>query len=245
MRSLLKSLCLCGVFAAPFISLPVKAQACEIALVLAFDASSSVNSSEYELQLEGTADALLSDEVTNAILGLNGVYLTAFEWNGHANQSMLFNWTYLDDKEDIELVADKIVNHERNDQNSATALGEALIYSYNLLQQLDEPCFRKVVDVSGDGESNIGPKPKVVYENFDFSEIMVNGLAIVDPDRKGKTYYQAIDEYYEKYLIKGPGSFVITAQGFDDFARAIHEKLLKELTPGPIGLINLNGEAND
>ena len=52
--------------------------------------------------------------------------------------------------------------------------------------------------------------------------VTVNGLAIVtdDPNLTG---------YYERRVIRGPGSFVITANGYEDFARAIKLKLLREI----------------
>ncbi|MGQ0485867.1 MAG: DUF1194 domain-containing protein, partial [Hyphomicrobiales bacterium] len=37
--------------------------------------------------------------------------------------------------------------------------------------------------------------------------------------------------YYRDRVITGAGSFVEPARGFEDFARAIREKLLRELRP--------------
>jgi len=64
-------------------SLQAQGNACDLALVLAIDASSSVNSDEYALQMKGMAAALLDTEVKEAILSLGGMYMVAFEWNGH------------------------------------------------------------------------------------------------------------------------------------------------------------------
>ena len=38
-----------------------------------------------------------------------------------------------------------------------------------------------------------------------------------------------LDLYYEDCVIGGPGSFVVVADGFQDFARAIRRKLLLEI----------------
>lgn len=213
-------------------------QSCELALVLAIDASSSVSDHEYRLQMDGTANALLDPEVVNAILALDGVYMAGFEWNGEANQSMLFSWSYLRSQNDIADVARQIVTHVRNNRKAPTALGSALSYAHNLYSMLPANCWRKVVDVSGDGISNHGILPAAVYEIFDFSQITVNGLAIIDPKKRDKSYYKPLDEYYSLELINGPASFVIVAEGFDDFNRAMRTKLLKELTPNQIGFLD-------
>lgn len=213
-------------------------QQCDIALVLAIDASSSVNDQEYRLQMEGTASALLDPEVLDTIFSLDGVYMAGFEWNGSTNQSMLFDWSYLRSEADVAAVANQIVTHIRNTRMAPTALGSALVYAHGLHQNLATPCWRKTVDVSGDGVSNEGVLPATVYGIFNFSQITVNGLAIINPKRRNSDYFEALDEYYESELINGPGAFVIVADGFEDFARAMKEKLLKELTPTQIGLFD-------
>jgi hypothetical protein len=53
--------------------------------------------------------------------------------------------------------------------------------------------------------------------------VLVNGLAIT-------TDFADLVDYYRGNVIVGPGSFVIEARGFDDFKRAIHEKLEREFT---------------
>lgn len=211
---------------------------CEVALVLAIDASSSVNEHEYRLQMEGTASALLDPEVRDAILSLGGVYISGFEWNGQSNQSMLFDWTHVVGEADISRLARQIVNHDRNTTKAPTALGNALGYAHRLMARAPIRCLRQVIDVSGDGISNDGIRPEDVYQLYDFSEITVNGLAILNPYRRGKTFYEAVDEYYMRSLLRGPGAFMIVAEGFDDFARAMKVKLLNELAPSPVGSLD-------
>ncbi|MEM7291479.1 MAG: DUF1194 domain-containing protein [Pseudomonadota bacterium] len=214
-----------------------QSQSCDIALVLAIDASSSVDDQEYRLQMEGTASALMNPNVLDAIVSLNGVYLAGFEWNGETNQSLLFDWSYLRSEADVAAVAQQIVTHVRNNRKAPTALGSALTYAHGLLGNLPTTCWRNVIDVSGDGVSNHGIVPAAVYRIFDFSQITVNGLAIINPKRRNTSFYSALDEYYAAELLHGPAAFVIVAEGFEDFARAMKEKLLKELTPTQIGML--------
>ena len=144
---------------------PAKAQSqvCELALVLAIDASSSVNPREYRLQMEGTAAALTDPDVLDAIAALGGIYLTAFEWNGESNQSRIFDWEFIHTPAQVGAVANAVRNHLRYTRISPTALGSALGYAHRLFPKLPVPCFRQVIDVSGDGASNHGIRNSIWF----------------------------------------------------------------------------------
>lgn len=210
-------------------------QACDLALVLAMDASSSINAKEYDLQLKGMATALLDKEVTEAILSLGGMYMAAFEWNGRTNQKMLFNWSQLNTEADIFALAQALATHERNSEKSPTALGSALGFAHRLFPQLPTQCLRQVVDVSGDGLNNEGITPEKVYALWDFSKITVNGLAIKGSDPLHDNIHQDIDHYYRQKVLHGNASFLVIAENFESFEEAMTKKLLKEIVPGAVG----------
>jgi len=216
---------------------PVEAQTqyCELALVLAMDASSSVDDREYQLQLKGMASALLDIEVQEAIESLGGIYLAAFEWNGQSNQKMLFNWRFVQSRQDLFEVTNLLVGHERNTKKSPTALGAALGFGYRLHQRAPAECTRHVIDVSGDGVSNDGIKPREIYALYDFSRITVNGLVIKDIYTNPESFYRDPEAYYRANVMRGAGAFLVLAHGFDDFEEAMKRKLLKEIVPGAVG----------
>lgn len=216
-------------------SLQAQGNACDLALVLAIDASSSVNSDEYALQMKGMAAALLDTEVKEAILSLGGMYMVAFEWNGRMNQKMLFNWTQLNTEADIFGLADALAKHERNSDNSPTALGSAIGFAHRLFAQLPTKCFRQVIDVSGDGLNNEGITPDKVYALWDFSKITVNGLAINGSDPLHDSAHQDVMTYYRRNVLRGNGAFLVIAENFEAFEEAMKKKLLKEITPGVVG----------
>ncbi|HLA02521.1 MAG TPA: DUF1194 domain-containing protein, partial [Aestuariivirga sp.] len=83
---------------------------------------------------------------------------------------------------------------------------------------------RKVIDVSGDGPENSGADLEAARNNALASGITVNGLSIEAEDHD-------LQDYYLNHVIIGADSFVEPAHGFKDFARAMREKLLRELRP--------------
>ncbi len=218
---------------------PVKAQNqyCNLALVLAMDASSSVDDREYKLQMNGMASALLDPEVQLAIDTIGGMYLASFEWNGRLKQKMIFDWVYLEKGSDAFQLASVLANHERNSTRSPTAIGAALGYAHRLLNKLPVPCSRKVIDVAGDGHNNDGISPDQVYKLYDFSDIQVNGLVIKDFYQSPETFYRDPETYYRDHVMHGAGAFLELAHTFDDFESAMRKKLLKEIVPGPIGML--------
>lgn len=207
-----------------------QAEPCDLALVLAIDASSSVDAVEYALQMRGTAAALLDPKVVEAILALNGVYIAVFEWNGRSNQKQVADWHLLETEADIVRLSSAIAAHERGFDNFPTAIGHAMAYASTLFPALPAPCFREVIDVSGDGVNNEGYDPQIAYRVFPFENRVVNGLVILGDKPNPEPYYRDI-------VLYGPGAFLIIANGFDDFARAMREKLLREIQPGPIAFL--------
>ncbi len=212
---------------------------CSLALVLGIDASLSVDQSEYRLQMSGTAAALMDPMVMDAILTVDGMYLSAFEWSGSSSQKLIFDWIRLDTRQDIIEVAQTLSDHGRQSRHNSTAIGHALRFASDLLRDLPAPCFRKVIDLSGDGANNEGFEPKIAYRTFDFEGISVNGLVILDSGLNPESFYTDPVIYYGGEVLKGAGSFLIIAGGFSDFERAMRQKLLREILPGPVSANNL------
>ncbi len=71
-----------------------------------------------------------------------------------------------------------------------------------------------------------GTMPATAYDAFDFSDVVVNGLVILGAGGDGEI---GLAEYYEAEVLHGPGAFLEIADDFDDFARAIRRKLVREV----------------
>jgi len=143
----------------------------------------------------------------------------------------------LNTEADIFALADALAKHERNSENSPTALGSAIGFAHRLFPQLPTKCFRQVIDVSGDGLNNEGITPDKVYALWDFSKITVNGLAINGSDPMHDSAHQDVMTYYRRNVLYGNASFLVIAENFEAFEEAMKKKLLKEIVPGAVGAL--------
>ncbi|MEM8870703.1 MAG: DUF1194 domain-containing protein [Pseudomonadota bacterium] len=206
------------------------AMTCRIALTLALDVSSSVDEQEYRIQIEGVAQALEDARVRRALFQIPGAYvaLQVFEWSGVGDQTIVVDWTPVRSAEDLDRMAASIRAHQRSVHNAATGLGRALSFALDQLGQVPDCGFHKI-DISGDGQSNVGVPPQQLYAIADFGEVTVNGLAILSDER-------ALGRYYSYFVIRGPGAFLEVADSFEAYPAAIKRKLIKELGVARLGM---------
>ncbi|MCF6305278.1 MAG: DUF1194 domain-containing protein [Rhodobacteraceae bacterium] len=198
---------------------------CRQALALGLDVSSSVDAGEYAAQIDGLAQALDDLQVRRALTGTTKghVALLVYEWGGKNQQSIIQPWLEITDNTRVDQVIATLRGHNRSFGGQPTALGYAM--GFGAVQLAANPdCDRQTLDISGDGVNNDGYRPKQAILNHDFTNIVVNGLVIsgVDAD--------ALVGYFQQEVIYGFGSFVEIANGYDDYARAMKRKLLRELT---------------
>ncbi len=208
--------------------MPRAADEVDLALVLAVDSSGSVNQQRFEQQRNGYADALISKQVLSAISSgeHRRIAVAYFEWSDGRRMARILPWTIVDGEPSARKAAETIRNHRRQlvgDTCIACAIDEAMKHFEELPWRTD----RKILDISGDGESNIGGSVDAARDRALIADITINGLPIA-------TYYEpGLADYYEQRVIGGPGSFIIVAKGFDDFARAVAAKLVREIATLP------------
>lgn len=215
---------------------------CRLALALALDVSGSVNFMEYRLQLDGIANALSSPDVIAAIVATPGdtVAIGVYEWSGPDFQRVLVGWTMLYGPADVAEVAARLRAAERVGSDPSTAIGAAMHYGAGMMATAPA-CWRRVIDISGDGKSNTGPHPRDVAVPGD---VMINALAIggelIDPAENRPVRLPELTAYFRAYIIRGPEAFVETARGFYEFEEAMIRKLERELMV--VAVSELEGE---
>ncbi|WP_172293508.1 DUF1194 domain-containing protein [Pseudoruegeria sp. HB172150] len=207
---------------------------CRHALALGLDVSGSVDAREYRLQLDGLAAALLRPGVQQAFLAFPDapVRIYVFEWAGSGSQRLLLDWREIGGAGDLAEAAAVLNGTGRAAMDPSTAIGEAIAMGAAALGT-QGTCWRRTLDISGDGKSNSGPRPRDLPEGGDLAGVTVNGLVIGADPRNASDRRQAeigeLQAYYHSEVIRGPGAFTEVALGFEDFEEGMARKLLKEL----------------
>jgi hypothetical protein len=206
---------------------------CRLALLLGLDISSSVDADEDALQRGGMVTALTSPEVEAAFFAVDApVALGVFEWSGRYNQEIILDWTMINSRAELLRAAEVIGASRRSYNEFPTAMGEALSFGAEMLARAPR-CLQHTIDIAGDGENNEGDGPAHAYRNPAFDSITVNGLVVANAaDFQTEA---RLTQFYADQVLHGPGAFMVVADGFDDYERAMREKLERELAVAVIG----------
>ena len=196
------------------------ARGCETALVLAMDVSGSIDPSEYRIQIDGLAAALDDPEIREILIE-DRVALTVTQWSTLGQQAQVLPWTRMTDRAAVESFAQATRALPRAYTGADTAVGQALEHALDLFAAVPD-CVRRVVDMSGDGDENVGHTATRARNRAQDEGVEVNALAI-------EMMGPSISNFYRRWVIT-PRGFVETAKGHLDFPRAIRAKLLRELT---------------
>ncbi|WP_119168742.1 DUF1194 domain-containing protein [Algihabitans albus] len=200
----------------------------DLELVLAVDASGSVDDAEYRLQMRGIAAALRAPDVAAAIAsGPDGsIAVTVMLWAEANRPKQALPWARLSGKASIEAFAAQVDEMPRKLPAGGTGIGKAIQYAVWQIERNGYSSARQVIDLSGDGRetafrefSLTAPQGRSVAV---LKDITVNGLAILNevPD---------LDLYYRTEVIGGAGAFVEVARRYEDFAEAMRRKLRREI----------------
>jgi hypothetical protein len=192
-------------------------------LVLAVDASGSVDISEFDLQTHGLASAFRDPEVIAALEGFApaGIAVALVQWSGRRQQMMVIDWTLVRDRPSALAFAETVEATGRW-LLGETAIADALAFGMELLGRNRFEGARRTIDISGDGPTNAGGDPDPVRDAAAAAGITINGLAIVNE-------IPTLDIYFAEHVIGGPDAFLLIAKDYHDFAYAIRQKLLREI----------------
>lgn len=221
-------------FIAALLASPASAFDCHTALVLALDASRSVDRREHDLQRSGLADALRDPEIIAALAPAAGygAIAMAFEWSDPGAETVLAPWTVLDGQTAIHNFAAMLEQGPEIERRLKTGLGSAMRFAAAARAAAPASCARYVIDISGDGPGNAGTPPAGYRAAGLFDGLVINGLVIRHPtlDSAQPPLKDPLP-YYQTHVIQGPGAFVEVVDSYDDYPAAIRRKLLRELSP--------------
>ena len=226
-RLILAVLVACGLAAAP-----ASAEQVDLELVLLADASGSIDEEEIRFQRDSYAEALAHPEILTAIrVGgyLGRIAVSFVEWGDVFHQDVVVPWTVIDGPESAVAFGDALRTAPRR-AFGGNAIGQALSFATGHIERNDLDGERKVIDLSGDSAAN--------FNGLSIAEgraealaagITINGLAIACRHCSGRPIAYDLEARFEREIIGGPGSFVISAESREKFAEAVRRKLLLEI----------------
>ena len=196
----------------------------DLQLVLAVDASGSVNTARFELQKRGYAAAFRDPRVLKAISGgaNQAISVTMLQWTGPTLQVQVVPWADIRDQASAEAFAARIDAAPRRLFGGGTSISGVIDRAMKLFPPDPPLGTRRVIDISGDGANNSGRPSSEARDDAIAAGVTINGLPIlnIEPD---------LDVAYRTQVIGGPGSFMIVIENYDQFAEAIIRKLVTEI----------------
>jgi hypothetical protein len=207
----------------------VRAECADLALVLAIDASGSIDPPEFVLQQAGYANAFRSRRVQGALAEAGVVDVAVVLWGDTEMVPQVLDWQRLDRAMDADVLAGRIAGLARQ-VTGDTGIGSGLSVALDLLDGPGQCAARLMVNISGDGVETVGARPRrmvplaLARTRAEAMGVTVNALAIT-------TDVTDLAGWYRDRVITGPGAFVMQVAGFDSFGEAIIEKLAREIRP--------------
>jgi hypothetical protein len=203
-------------------------------LILAADVSCSVNTERYEVQQQGYVRALQDSRVMQSIQNLDPPVLGIMFVAWAAGQATLVPWSRVHDPHSMASFCALLqASYRPSNLGCATFIAQALIYAQ---AQFDATFAggRKVIDMSGDGEDSSKQVQRLrdTRDRLVARGITINGLPIIV---KPPEYIrppqppEGLDVYYRNHVVGGPGHVMVESAGFENFERAILQKLVLEI----------------
>lgn len=209
---------------------PAFAQDTDLELVLLADASGSITQRELMFQRQSYAQAMTDPDVLAAIANTayGHIAVTYVEWA--TTQGVIVPWMQIDGPDSAAAFAAALDGPPRG-ATGRNAIGSALLFARDLIEQNRIDGWRRVIDFSGDTTGNTyGPPIEVARDEVLESNITINALAIVT-DRPWED--ASLAQQYEARIIGGPGAFVVEAAQGGVFAEAVKRKLILEISGLP------------
>ena len=211
------------------------AESVDLLLVLAADVSRSVDAGKFQLQRNGYAAAIVDARVRDAIhSGLRGKIAVCFvEWSGAAAQKLVIDWTLIRDAESARQFSSRIIEAPRSFADR-TSISGGIDFALAQLERAPYESAHRTIDLSGDGTNNSGRDVTSARDDAIAKVVTINGLVILgaqplswNPEHTNPP--GGLDNYYRNNVVGGPGAFVMVAESFNSFGKAIINKLIAEI----------------
>src|SRR5258708_12831863 len=211
----------------------------DLLLVLAVDVSRSIDQTKFLLQRDGYAAAVSNSGVLEAIASgpHQKIALNFVEWSGFGAQKLVIDWTVIDGAIAAHHFGDQVIEAPRSFADR-TSISGGIEFAAAQLERSPFKAPRHIIDVSGDGTNNAGRAVGAARHAVVAPGTIINGLVILTDTRllfnaEHTNPPGGLEKYYRDNVIGGPGAFVMVAEDFNAFGKAIVKKLIAEIAAAP------------
>lgn len=216
-----------------------QARCADLALVLAIDASGSIDDAEFRLQQLGYAAAFDSPRVQAAIAAAGVVDIGVIFWGDSTISPQILPMQPIASAHDARALRDRIAGVQRR-VTGDTGIGSGLYASIDMIEAQAPCAVRRVINVSGDGRETTVSRPRhfvplvLARQRAGSLGIVINALAIEtdEPD---------LTNWFRERVITGPGAFVMRVGDFQAFGDALIEKLIREISVPSVADLSSRG----
>jgi hypothetical protein len=234
-RALQSALALVAFLASALTTPLVAAEQVDLLLVLAADVSRSVDDPKFRLQRSGYAAALENPRVLEAIRSgaHRSIGVCFLEWSGVVSQKVVIDWTMISDEKTAREFGDRLLEAPRSFADR-TSISAGIDFSLVQFGRAPYESVRRTIDVSGDGTNNSGRDVTLARDEAVGKGVTINGLVILsesptpwNPEHTNPP--GGLANYYRNNVVGGPGAFVMVAENFQSFGKALINKLIAEI----------------
>jgi hypothetical protein len=234
----------------------------DVALIVSVDVSGSVDQTRYALQMNGIARALEDPRVIASMLSgpRASIVFAMVEWSEKA--TLAIPWTRISSSEDALALAARVRKTSRLDGEFTCIAHMMKFVSETVAPDIPVKAQRVVMDVSGDGVDNCDgdEATAAMRDELVLSGLTINGLPINEGDpaepvgagafrAPGRPFQQrtltaevkTLEPWYRDHVMGGSNAFLMPAQGYRDFDRAILEKFAIEVSAAPLPVFHYAG----
>lgn len=211
----------------------IKARACSLALVALIDGSTSLSEDQWNRAVLAHINVLTSDRI-GAVAEEDGIMIGVIAFAG--TPTVMVPLTMVRSAQEMREALAPL--HPETDgrhiqTGDGTAAGTAVMAGVRMIVGSEEAmaCERRVIDVATDGDSNAGISTLRARDAAELAGIVINAVTLVTQynDPSGWARENLITRETDNEDGYVPAGFVMAADTFDDWLRAIVRKVVLEV----------------
>ena len=214
----------------PFTAFAEQGKPVDLAVVVSYDRSESIDKEEAWIQISGLIYTLRHPRFHSAVSGgfHRRIALSALAWSSFTHNELILPWVQIDSPEQALKIADLLENYlvrvDQKKHGTQTDVAFGIDLALERMRALPWKTRKKVINMVGDGIRNIGRMASIARDEALAENITINGLIMAQGDG-----IRVLSGYYRREVIGGPFSFVQLSGRNEDFARAMLKKMTREI----------------